>query len=323
MLFITSDDKVFGFGSNCFGCCGLGHNSVVYEPQIIPELCHKNIKQFFIGYDFILAQNFDNYLFGWGKNDHGQLARGHLSEETNFFTPEILCSKRFYIEIKCGLSHCLALTKDGMVYGWGDNRFGQIGCGHEKGDNISKAVRLEKFIEFSIIHIYCSHRKSFALTQNGWVYSWGYNEWCSLGHELDRNECVFEPRIITTLYEISSVSASFRNSYFLNDKGETYFCGYFEDENNREIFQKAPKRIHSKLCISNIISIPINRQICNFTTCSSLNDLYNINLNVIEKVEYKSLLKYYFHRFQITHNTVCLTDEKRGVISPSPFLNGN
>ena len=38
VLFITSDDKVFGFGSNCFGCCGLGHNSVVNEPQIIPEL---------------------------------------------------------------------------------------------------------------------------------------------------------------------------------------------------------------------------------------------------------------------------------------------
>ena len=45
VLLITSDDKVYGFGSNRYGCCGLGHNSVVNEPQVIPELCHKNIKQ--------------------------------------------------------------------------------------------------------------------------------------------------------------------------------------------------------------------------------------------------------------------------------------
>ena len=51
VLFITSDDKVYGFGQNTFGCCGLGHNRVVNEPQVIPELCHKNIKQFFIRID--------------------------------------------------------------------------------------------------------------------------------------------------------------------------------------------------------------------------------------------------------------------------------
>ena len=44
VLFTTSDDKVYGLGQNSFGCCGLGHNSVVNEPQVIPELCHKNIK---------------------------------------------------------------------------------------------------------------------------------------------------------------------------------------------------------------------------------------------------------------------------------------
>ena len=38
VLFITSDDKVFGFGSNTYGCCGLGHNSVVNEPQIIHRI---------------------------------------------------------------------------------------------------------------------------------------------------------------------------------------------------------------------------------------------------------------------------------------------
>ena len=55
VLFITSDDKVYGFGQNTRGCCGLGHDNVVNEPQVIPELCHKNIKQFFFGFSFVLA----------------------------------------------------------------------------------------------------------------------------------------------------------------------------------------------------------------------------------------------------------------------------
>ena len=75
VLFITSDDKVFGFGSNCFGCCGLGHNSVVNEPQIIQELSHKNIKKIFIGSNFIIGLSSESQRYGWGQNEHGQLGR--------------------------------------------------------------------------------------------------------------------------------------------------------------------------------------------------------------------------------------------------------
>ena len=64
VLFITSDDEVYDFGQNYFGCCGLGHNSVVNEPQVIPELCHKNIKQLFIGLTFVLALNSDGKVYG-------------------------------------------------------------------------------------------------------------------------------------------------------------------------------------------------------------------------------------------------------------------
>src|ERR1700759_4818279 len=81
VLFITSDDKVYGLGQNSSGCCGLGHNSVVNEPQVIPELCHKNIKQFFIGWNFVLALNNVGQVFSWGNNAYGQLANGFISSE--------------------------------------------------------------------------------------------------------------------------------------------------------------------------------------------------------------------------------------------------
>ena len=43
-LFITSDDKVYGFGQNTWGCCGLGHNTFVNEPQVLDSKQSKQRK---------------------------------------------------------------------------------------------------------------------------------------------------------------------------------------------------------------------------------------------------------------------------------------
>lgn len=33
------------------------------------------------------------------------------------------------VQVACGQHHTLAMTEDGQVYGWGDNRRGQLGEG--------------------------------------------------------------------------------------------------------------------------------------------------------------------------------------------------
>ena len=118
VLFITSDDNVFGFGENSFGECGLGHNSVVNEPQIIPELCHKNIQQFFIGVTFILGLSADKDVYGWGLNHCGQLGRGYIKRifsSKQYFKPEIIKFSESVIQLSCGSFHSLSLTEDGNV----------------------------------------------------------------------------------------------------------------------------------------------------------------------------------------------------------------
>ena len=90
-IFVTNDDKVFALGSNDCGVLGLGHNNAVNEPIIIPELCHKNINQFFNGRDFVLAFNSsNNQLYGWGMNDVGQLGRGYISHDEEYLKPQII-----------------------------------------------------------------------------------------------------------------------------------------------------------------------------------------------------------------------------------------
>ena len=42
-VYFTTDDQCYAFGSNLVGCLGFGHSKFVEEPQLVPELCHKNV----------------------------------------------------------------------------------------------------------------------------------------------------------------------------------------------------------------------------------------------------------------------------------------
>ncbi|CAG2176299.1 unnamed protein product, partial [Oppiella nova] len=132
---------VYGMGSNYWGSLGLGGNDHRSEPQVIPELCHQNIQRFLTGHQLVLAINDRNCIYCWCQPLGSHLSAlmkcekpvkvfqmdfmGFIDRENNglFRNHEKIC------EISCGMYHILALTSDGDVYGWGDNRSAQLGCG--------------------------------------------------------------------------------------------------------------------------------------------------------------------------------------------------
>ena len=87
-------------------------------------------------------------------------------------------------KICCGSAHTLVLTSNGTLYGWGYNHRGQLGIVKE-GITIDKPTRL---IIISLLndnlffkYIYCRNHSSFAITTNGVLLSWGYNDYGVLG----------------------------------------------------------------------------------------------------------------------------------------------
>ena len=311
VLFITSDDKVFGFGSNCFGCCGLGHNSVVNEPQIIPELCHKNINQFFIGWSFILGLNCDNQVYGWGRNAVGQCGRGTINSRNEYLVPNIIdFNSESVIQISCGAAHSLALTLKCHLYSWGANNFGQVGCGQEKGEIISKPYYLSYFDNLFIKSIFASYLRSFALTGDGLVYSWGYNISCNLGHELNIKECVFEPKLIHIL-NVISVCPAITNTYFLTNEGHIYFCGeYIGDEGIS--YQKIPKIIKSEMKFSSLHSLPFYQERQVISTAIFENNIFHLVRNTIEKLAFKQLFLFFVNDYRICYKTIKISEEFDG-----------
>ena len=304
VLFITSDDKVFGFGSDRFGCCGLGHNSVVNEPQIIPELCHKNIQQFFFGWTFILGLTSDKYVYGWGRNDYGQLGRGYVSEKAEYLKPEIIEYFENVIQLSCGTIHTLALSSDGKIYGWGDNNHGQIGCGREKGEIIANPIHLQTFTPFSVKLLQTFDDRSYALTTDGLVYSWGSHVCCSLGYEKDKNEYEFEPKLIANIPKMLFVCPSSVNTYFLTNERELYFCGRIS-VGNKFSYQNSPSHIHQKLRFSSMHSLNYYFYVnSGWVSAFSENIFYRLFENQVIKYDYSSHFDFYSYEYEMSYKTI-------------------
>ena len=313
VLLITSDDKVFGFGSNCFGCCGLGHNSVVNEPQIIPELCNKNIQQFFIGSTFALAQN-GKYVYSWGSNDKGQCARDVI-EELIYLMPEEILNEKSIFQICCGLNHSLALDSQGYVYSWGDNSNGQLGCGKDDGLMISDPILLKKFSKNTIKSIYCSYNRSFALTIDGLVFSWGSNSWCELGLEIDQHSNVFVPTLVN-ISKIIEVSSFTSNTYFIDQQGHIYFCGLYSNDKDCDSFQKSPKIFLSKKVFKKLYSVPIFKQKRSIViACTEDSYIFCAAWNYLFIVK-KNPFQFYSEKYSLTHKTLKINSYSDEITEP-------
>lgn len=71
-------------------------------------------------------------IYSMGSNSCGQLGIGDAPSASAHKYSPILLESLIEIEpyqIECGFNHCLLLSRDGMVYAWGDNRHGQCGVG--------------------------------------------------------------------------------------------------------------------------------------------------------------------------------------------------
>ncbi len=228
VLVVTKIDQCYGFGQNEYGVLGLGHNNQVKEPTIIEGLCSEKIINFSYGFNFVIALTLDGKLFSWGKNDWGQLGNGAKNDRFN--KPAFIesLSNEFISSISCGSHHSLALTDEGEVYAWGQNRLGQIG---NVSDSKTQLEPIKIFIVNMqrIIAISCGSLHSIALTENGDVYSWGNNQFGQLGFTMCANESNFPEQL--KIFEkdekisITKVCCGPYYSLILSNNGDIYAFG--------------------------------------------------------------------------------------------------
>jgi alpha-tubulin suppressor-like RCC1 family protein len=153
------------------------------------EFNGEKVKAISCGSEHSMALTENGAVFSWGNNCFGQLGVGDYEKKEK---PKLVLLNDIIIEkISCGKNHSLLLSRDGDIYGFGDNSCGQLGMKDrqnaeipikinnfseieteisEMGSKETKSFRENKFID---IATHSLHNISIALSVNGTYYYWG------------------------------------------------------------------------------------------------------------------------------------------------------
>lgn len=133
----------------------------------------------------------DDTLVLSGSNNFGQLGSDQIDELTN--STKFFMSKDQISKVSCGAYFTLILTKEGIVYGFGNNLLGQLGCSSQRRWVTPILFKTNE----PIVDIKCGSSHSVLLGASGKVYACGYNTSGQLG--MSNTENYFE---LTPLHSI-------------------------------------------------------------------------------------------------------------------------
>jgi|AntAceMinimDraft_5_1070358.scaffolds.fasta_scaffold05317_3 hypothetical protein len=129
------------------------------------------------------------------------------------------------VQLVIGYAHMLARTDSGGVYTWGCNLHGQLGLGDHK-DRAAPSL-VSYLSEERVVAVAVGLLHSFAVTDAGELYAWGFNRdyQLGLGDVLDR---VLPTRVTGALdgLRVTSVDGGGFHSLAVTSKGDVFSFGH-------------------------------------------------------------------------------------------------
>jgi alpha-tubulin suppressor-like RCC1 family protein len=164
---LKNDGTVTTWGDNNLGQLGDGTHTPRLRPVIVPGL--DQVTAISAGHAHVLALTRDRIVFAWGWNGLGQLGDGTQLDRTG---PVQVRNVGDVMAISAGsLTHSLALRRDGVVLGWGNNYSGQMG----DAALIQRTTAAPVLGLDDIVAISAGSSHNVAVTSGGMVWVWGSN----------------------------------------------------------------------------------------------------------------------------------------------------
>ncbi|CAG8731897.1 23595_t:CDS:1, partial [Racocetra persica] len=261
--FITHDGELWISGLNSDGQCGsLNSNivttttqkqislSTIYNKVILKDPETKmEIKWKYVacGWAFTVAiAQKHGLVYTFGKGLHGELGCGNLIKSSNNQILQIENLQEIK-KVDCGLRHCIGLTNDGICFGWGSNKYGQLGPSQKDSEHynaeelmqeksnineLSKKIKTAKKdesyfkpikiligIEEKIEDIACGQHHTLVLTCTGQVYTFGLNRYGQLGYAspLKIPNCMIPKQVTNLPSKVTKISCGWNTSMVLCD----------------------------------------------------------------------------------------------------------
>ncbi|NWI84833.1 HERC4 ligase, partial [Pitta sordida] len=186
-LALNDKGQVYAWGLAADGQLGLpGTEECVRVPRNIKSLSEVQIVQVACGYYHSLALSKGSEVFSWGQNKYGQLGLGYeYKKQTSPHMIKSLLGIPF-AQIAAGGAHSFVLTLSGAIFGWGRNKFGQLGLNDDNDryvPTLLKSLRSQK-----VVYICCGEDHTAALTKEGGVFTFGAGGYGQLGHNSTSHE---------------------------------------------------------------------------------------------------------------------------------------
>ncbi|KAI6691390.1 hypothetical protein NL676_028218 [Syzygium grande] len=186
---VTTSRQLYTFGDGTFGVLGHGDLRSISRPKEVESLRGSQVKSVACGHwhtaaiveivsDRLSSSGVSGKLFTWGDGDGGRL--GHGDQEKRLLpTCVAKLMDHDFVQVSCGRTFTVALTKLGKVHTFGSGIHGQLG--NPRATDKSIIVVEGKLKDEFVTQIATGSYHAAVLTSQGSIYVWGKGAHGQLG----------------------------------------------------------------------------------------------------------------------------------------------
>lgn len=185
-LILDCNGRVYTFGKNSQGQCGIGTTEDCYFPKLV-DLPGMVIQKIAAGWEHTMMLTETGKLLSCGGGFKDIRRTGippvlGLGTTQSCNLPKEISSidSIVIVDIQSGWDHCLALDNVGRVLSWGSGSNGKLG--HNCDENYSMPCVINSLENIKIVAISTGCEHSACIDEKGNLYTWGLGDFGRLGH---------------------------------------------------------------------------------------------------------------------------------------------
>ncbi|KAG2760819.1 hypothetical protein PC129_g5872 [Phytophthora cactorum] len=182
-LFVTHQQQILGMGYNQAGQLGLGHRLQQHKgwrsctPIAVESLRDQSILDLAAGQNHSACALSNGDVYTWGCGDDGRLGDGKLGE--GVATPTLIKLLREVSvrarSVRCGARHMAVISDCDLLYIWGANDFGQLGCKDDRSRSRPFLLATPSLFTEGVEDVALGEFHTTCVTCAGKAYTWGLN----------------------------------------------------------------------------------------------------------------------------------------------------
>lgn len=221
-LALKEDGSLWSWGQVFLTVMGFPNEFISLIP--ISIFTQHTWKKVVAGYLHCLGIRSDGSLWGWGSSHDGQLGIGVTTNDSRQLFPMAQIGKDTdWISVYVSFNTSMAIKKDGSLWAWGQNEYGQLGVGSYGQKSIPVPRKVNTDLDWTMVALHDDH--AVALKTNGTLWSWGVDDGGEIGIGAEKRYLYQSPKQIGNDSNWIQVAACQDAAYGLKKDGSLWAWG--------------------------------------------------------------------------------------------------